>query len=416
MFLKLNIIITLYVTVAKRKIQELKEKVHQVEKEVTSEADKVSVLKQHLSQAKTDWHEQICMKDKARIAAEQQLQQTQATLEHEIHMKDQAEWKFNQEKAGLQHEIEARDQENASLRKQIHRMKANLQCQTEMNKQAMVSSQQKITVLEHQIEANEQERVDLGVQLVAKDKEKAKLQKQLHQKEQQIQAKDQEKAELQQKLHQKEEQIQAKEEEKLQLEKELHRMKGHNPPEMIKVTQVAGVQQEESSSITAQGEMASVHQLLQAREEVRTKEEELRKVRQEHEVELSRLTHESKLKLQEIELELKAQIGTKSEEIEILQSQADALQHDREDLQQLLKAKFTVISKELQHNQDRVETLTSHIGSLEARFREVEFLRDHYSHEVDQLRKELMAKIAEVDQLRKEQEDMVPAKTHPPTG
>ena len=96
-----------------------------------------------------------------------------------------------------------------------------------------------------------------------------------------------------------------------------------------------------------------------------------------------------------------------------MQNQADALQHDREDLQQQLIAKdiqITTISRELQYNQDRIETLTddkqqltSHIDSLEARFREVEFLRDHYSHEVDQLRQELMEKIAEVDHLSKKQ-------------
>ena len=191
------------------------------------------------------------------------------------------------------------------------------------------------------------------------------------------------------------------------------------------MTQVAEVQQE-SGSVTAQGQLPSVYQFLQAREEVRTKEEELRQVKKEHETELSRLKHESGAKQQEKEFELKAQIGAKSEEIEALQSQADALQHDREDLQQQLIAKdiqITTISRELQYNQDRIETLTddkqqltSHIDSLETRFREVEFLRDHYSHEVDQLRQELMDKIAEVDHLSKKQKDFVPVKALPPTS
>ena len=109
-----------------RELKALKERVHQLEDELTSaqrqtkqvlaravraeiETDKVPVLEQQLSQTKNNLEEQIQMKDEARIVAEQQLQQTKATLEHEIQMKDQAEWQFNQARTGLQHEIQVRD-------------------------------------------------------------------------------------------------------------------------------------------------------------------------------------------------------------------------------------------------------------------------------------------------------------------
>ena len=96
------------------------------------------------------------------------------------------------------------------------------------------------------------------------------------------------------------------------------------------------------------------------------------------------------------------------------------------DLQQQLEEKnidITAISSELQHNQDKIEAvtddkqkLTSQMISLEARFKEVEFFRDHYSQEVDQLREELMNKVAEIDHLRKQQTDRVGADTVPSTS
>ena len=378
----------MYLTVErKREIKELKERVHQLEDEITSAQTQTrlalaravraeieaAVLEQQLSQTKTDLEEQIHMKDQARIAAGQQLQQTKSALEHEIHLKDQAELQFNQVKSGLQHEIQVRDQALSTLHQQTYQLKESLEHQ---NKQAIASAQQQfnhhVKDLEHQIEVTEQARVDLEMQIQAKDREKVKLEQQLRQ---QIHAKNWEKAELEQQLRQRKE---------------------HGPPEM---TQVTEMQQEGSVHVTAQGEIPSVHQLLQAREEVRTKEEELRQLREEHEAELSRLAHESKAKQQEIEFELKAQI-----------IQADAL---LDDLQQQLKAKdihITAISSESQHNQHRIEALTdenkemiARINSLEAEIVKLEFLEGVSSQEVGQLREELMDKEVEIDYLGKEQ-------------
>ena len=365
-----------------REIEELKKQVRQIEDELASaqrqsrlalaravraeiKTDKVPVLEQQLSQTKINLEGQIQMKDQARIAVEQQLQQTKATLEHEIHMKDQAEQQFNQEKAGLYHEIKLRDQKLSTLHQQTSQLKESL---------------------DQQIEVREQARVALEMQIQAKDREKAELKQQLCWKEEQIRGKEREKAELEQQLRWREE---------------------HGPP---KVTQAAEVQQEGSGHVIAQGEVLSVHQLLQAREEVRTKEKDLRKIREEHEAELSRLTHESTAKQQEIELELKAQI-----------LQADALQHDRDDLQQQLTAKdvkITAISSELQHNQNRIEALTdknnemtAEINSLEDKLVKLEFLEGASSQVVDQLREELMDKEVEIDYLRKEQAYTTPTTT-----
>ena len=394
-----------------REIEELKKQVRQLEDELASakrqsrlalaravraeiETDKVAVLEQQLSQTKTNLEEQIQIKDQARIAAEQQLQQTKAALEHERQM---AEWQFNQEKAGLQHEIQVRDQKISSLQQQIYQTEKFL----EHHKQAAVSAQQqfshRVKNLEHQIEVTEQARVTLEMQIQARDGEKAELEHQLHQKEEQIRAKDKEKVELEQQICQ---------------------IKEHRPPE---VTQVEEVQQEGSGYVTAHGAVPSVHQLLQASEEVRKKEEELRQVKEDHQVEISRIIHESTAKQQKVEFELKAQVSTKSEKINILQNQVDALQHDQDGLQQQLKEKdvqIASISSESQYKQSRIETLTvdrqeltRQVQTLEAKLEEEKFFRDHYSQEVDQLRDELMDKIVENEDLTKQQKDVVTADT-----
>ena len=101
---------------------------------------------------------------------------------------------------------------------------------------------------------------------------------------------------------------------------------------------LGAMQQEGTSKVATQGEVATVHQFLK---EVRTKEEELQKIREEHEAELSRLKSE-RTKQQETEFELKAQITVKDEKINILQSQMDALQCDKDNLQQQLKALCTL--------------------------------------------------------------------------
>ena len=155
-----------------------------------------------------------------------------------------------------------------------------------------------------------------------------------------------------------------------------------------------------------------------------------------------KLIHESRAKQQELEFELesknsevtllrcnaeerdveigilKTQITAKEEEINTLQSQGD-------DFQQQLKEKdihMTAISSELQHNRDKIEAvtedkqeLTSQMISLEARFKEVEFVQNHYSQEVDQLREELMDKVAEINHLRRQQTDIISADTLPST-
>ena len=361
------------------------------------EADKVPVLAQQLQQEKTK------QKDQAKIEAEQQLQQTKTSLEPKIHMKDQAEQQLREAIAGLQREILLRDQTISTLHQQMHQMDATLKHQTEVNKQATASAQQQFDhfkALENQMITREQA---LEIQIQAKDREKAELEQKLYQKEEQIQARDREKTELELQLHQKDEQIQSKEKERAELEQQLCQREEHGPPE---VTQVAEMQQKWSVHGAAQGEIPSVHQLLQTKKEL-TNEEELRQMKEEHEAELSRLMHESTAKQQEIEFELQAQIV-----------QADAL---REDLQQQLKAKdlqITAISRESQHNQGRIDTLTDEnkemttkIDSLNSKLVKLEFLEGVSSQEVDQLREELMDKEVEIDYLRKEQAHTTPTIT-----
>ena len=96
-------------------------------------ADKVAVLEQ-LSRTKAELEEEG-MKDQARIAAEQQLQPTKATLEHELHMRDQ---QFNEATARLQHALLVKGQAIATYQQQTYQ----LQHQNEMNKQAIASAQQ----------------------------------------------------------------------------------------------------------------------------------------------------------------------------------------------------------------------------------------------------------------------------------
>ena len=161
---------------------------------------------------------------------------------------------------------------------------------------------------------------------------------------------------------------------------------------------------------------------------------------EEQEAKWLKLIHESRAKQQELQFELesknsevtllhcnaeekdveigilKTQVRAKSEEINTLQSQGEDLQLKEKDIH------ITAISSELRHNRDMIEALTddkqeltSQIISLEARFKEVEFFQSHYSQEVDQLREELMNKVAEMDHLRKQQTDRVEADTLPST-
>ena len=98
-----------------------------------------------------------------------------------------------------------------------------------------------------------------------------------------------------------------------------------------------------------------------------------------------------------------------------------SLQQDLRNLQEKVTEKgneITAIVNDFQCNQDRIEALeleknemTTQMESLEARCREVEFFRDTYSWEVDQLRDDLMDKEVEIDFLRKEQVYMTPIST-----
>ena len=172
-------------------------------------------------------------------------------------------------------------------------------------------------------------------------------------------------------------------------------------------------------------------------------QEEPQQVMEKQEAKWLKLMHESRAKQQELEFELesknlevtllqcnaeirdveivilKTQIRAREEEIGTLQSQGD-------DLQQQLKVKdihITAISRELQCNQDKIEALTenkqeltSQLISLETRLKEVEFFQNHYSQEVDQLREELMNKVAEIDHLKKQQTDRKREETLPSTS
>ena len=101
-----------------------------------------------------------------------------------------------------------------------------------------------------------------------------------------------------------------------------------------------------------------------------------------------------------------------------------SLQQDLRNLQEKVTEKgneITAIVNDFQCNQDRIEALeleknemATQMESLEARCREVEFFRDTYSWEVDQLRDDLMDKEVEIDFLRKEQVYMTPISTQPP--
>ena len=73
-------------------------------------ADQVPVLQQQLSDTKATFEEQIHRQDEARVAAQQQ---------------------FDQMKADLEHQIRVRDQTNAALQQTYHQMKANLEYQIE---------------------------------------------------------------------------------------------------------------------------------------------------------------------------------------------------------------------------------------------------------------------------------------------
>lgn len=384
----------------------LKEKVYQMKDEVA-----FAQRQSRLSLARAVRAE--IQADKVAVL-EQQLSQTKATLEEQIQMKDQvlavAVRQFNRAYSDMQQGLLMRDQAIATLRKQ---MQMSLECQTEVNKQSMMSAQQfdhmKAT-LQHRIKVEEQARIALERQIQAKERKKAELVQQLCQKEEQIKT-------LQQRcevsaaiLH-----FQGKatqflcppDQQTTTIQKGTD---SHNLDALVGLhaptSKMQAKRSPQVSQVSFQGQMASLHE---DRKETKMREEELRQVREEHEAELSRLLKESAVRQQELEFQLKAQIRAKCDEISNLQIQA----------QQKLKEKdvqSAAISSESKNRiemlTDEMQKLTNQNGELEARLEEVEFFRDIYSQESDQLRADLMDKIAEIDSLRKGQADMVPESTY----
>ena len=171
-------------------------------------------------------------------------------------------------------------------------------------------------------------------------------------------------------------------------------------------------------------------------------QEEPQQVMEKQEAKWLKLMHESIAKQQELEFELESKnlevtllqcnAEVRDVEIVILKTQIRArkekeigtLQNQGDDFQQQLKVKdihITAISSEC--NQDKIEALTenkqeltSQLISLETRLKEVEFFQNHYSQEVDQLREELMNKVAEIDHLKKQQTDRKGEDTLPSTS
>lgn len=115
------------------------------------------------------------------------------------------------------------------------------------------------------------------------------------------------------------------------------------------------------------------------------------------------------------ELQLKTQIRAKSDEINNLQIQACYLQQQLKEKDAKIAAISTESKNRIEMLTDEKQKLTNQNGELEARLGEVEFFRDIHSQESDQLRADLMDKIAEIDNLRKGKADMVPEGTFPLT-
>ena len=175
--------------------------------------------------------------------------------------------------------------------------------------------------------------------------------------------------------------------------------------------------------VFAQEHVGIAHQLLQTRQEVRAKDEEIRQA-EDHaaklELELERknlevtvLHHDGKKKDDE-NAAIKVHVRHQTEKINELQSQLDSLQQELEILQHKSREEDIRITAITKDSQDQIEALEikkqeliSRMESLEARCREAEFYRDIYSLEVDQLRGDLMDKIAEIHRLRTEKENQM---------
>ena len=401
---------TLFPVERKGEMLKLKEKVYQMKNEVA-----FAQMQSRLFLARAVRAEKQA--DKVAVL-EQQLSQTKATLEEQIQMKDQviavAVRQFNRAYSDMQQGLLMRDQAIATLRKQ---MQMSLEYKTEVNKQSMKSAQQQFdhmkATLEHQIEVREQAKVALEMQIQAKDREKAELEQQLCQKEEQIKTL-QQGCEVSAAIAQ----FQGKATHFLcppdqqttttQKGTDSHKVDAlvdlHAPTSKMQAERPQQVNQ-----VMFQGQIPS---FPEDRKGIKIREEEFRQVREEHEAELSRLLLKSTVQQQQLELQLKAEISDK-----INNSQIQACY-----LQQQLKEKDAQIAAISSESKNRIELLanekqklTNQKGELEARLGEVEFFRDVYSQESDQLRADLMDKIAEIENLRKGQAYVVPEGTFPLT-
>ena len=351
---------------------------------------------------------------------EQQLSQTKENLEEHIHMNDQT-------RAALEHQIQVRDQTNTALQQTYYRMKATLEHQ---RKQATVSIEQQFhqmkSALEHQLREKEQVRVALEAQIRAKDQEKGELERQLYRKDEHIRA-------LQQSQSQQVSAVAQTQEKATQVpdltkpgQVDSSSGASYAPASQITAVEVAEVQKISGNGpVIAQEEAAIAQQLMETRREVGAREKELGQAKE--------LAAKLQLELESKNLEVTFlrcdgqekddEIATikrhRAEESKVLQSQVGSLQIELRNLQQRVAEKeneIAAIINDSQCNQDRIETLELEKQELTTQMTKVEFFRDTYSLEIDQLRDDLMDKEVEIDFLRKEQVHMMPTPASSPVG
>jgi len=185
--------------------------------------------------------------------------------------------------------------------------------------------------------------------------------------------------------------------------------------------EVAEVQKVSGDGQVIPQEVPIVPQPMEHRKEVGTREEELTRATVKLQLELESKNLEVtflRCDAKEKDDEIAAIKRHREEESKVLQSEVDSLQQDLGNLQQRLIEKdneIAAIINASKCNQDRIKTLelekqelTTQMKSLEAKCKEVEFFRDTYSWEVDQLRGDLMDKEVEIDLLRKQQVHIFP--------
>ena len=142
-------------------------------------SDQVPVLQQQLSNTKATLEEQIHRQDEARVAAQQQFDQTKAALKHQIRVRDQKnaalQQSYHQMKANLEHQIELKERARVSTQQQFHQMKSTLEHQLREQEHQIREQEHQLQEKEHQLRENEQVRVTLEAQVRAKDQEKGEL-------------------------------------------------------------------------------------------------------------------------------------------------------------------------------------------------------------------------------------------------